>query len=69
MLYFQKEIETMPRKAMQELQLERLKWIVHYCYDCSPIYRKKFEPERVVGRQPGLGRGGRDDRSRLVVVG
>ena len=29
----------------------------------------RAEPERVVGRQPGLGRGRRDDRSRLVIVG
>lgn len=43
MEYFQKDIETMPRRAMRELQLERLKWIVHYCYDCSPVYRKKFD--------------------------
>ena len=31
-MFFQKDLETMPRKQLEELQLERLKWVVDYCY-------------------------------------
>ncbi len=49
MEFFNKEIETMPRKQMQELQLERLKHIVSYCYDKVPMYKRKFDE---VGLKP-----------------
>ncbi len=39
---FQKEIETMPRKDIEALQLERLKWIVRYCYNNTEFYNKKL---------------------------
>lgn len=42
-MFFQKEIETMPRKKLQELQLERLKWMVGYCYDNVPFYQKRLQ--------------------------
>lgn len=42
-MIWNKEIETMPRKKMRELQLERLKYIVRYCYDNVPFYKKRFE--------------------------
>ena len=40
--FFQKEIETMPRKEIDKLQLERLKETVAYCYNNVPFYHKKL---------------------------
>ena len=42
-MFFQKEIETMSRKEMDALQLERLKWTVDYCYKNVPFYTKKLD--------------------------
>ncbi|MGN1169161.1 MAG: phenylacetate--CoA ligase family protein [Acutalibacteraceae bacterium] len=42
MNYFQKELETMPRKDIEALQLERLKSTVAYCYNNVPFYNKKL---------------------------
>ena len=42
-MYFQPEIETMPRKDLEALQLERLKWTVDYCYRNVPFYTKKLD--------------------------
>lgn len=39
---FQKEIETMPRKELEALQLEKLKWTVNYCYNNTAFYHKKL---------------------------
>jgi phenylacetate-CoA ligase len=41
-LFFQKDIETMPRKKLEELQLERLKHIVDYCIKNVPFYNKRL---------------------------
>ena len=41
-MFFQKEIETMSRKRLEELQLERLKWLVKYCSDNIPFYNKRL---------------------------
>ncbi len=41
-MMFQKEIETMPREQIEALQLERLKYIVKYCYDNIPLYTKRL---------------------------
>ncbi|MGB9975963.1 phenylacetate--CoA ligase family protein [Thermovenabulum sp.] len=38
-----KEIESMPRKKLEELQLERLKKIVNYAYENVPFYKKTFD--------------------------
>lgn len=51
-MFFQKEIETMPRQKIEELQLERLKWLVKYCFDNVPFYNKRLSeagvaPERI----------------------
>lgn len=43
MRFFQKDIETMPRKDIEALQLERLKQTVKYCYDNVPFYHKRLE--------------------------
>jgi phenylacetate-CoA ligase len=40
--YWNKPIETMPRKKLRELQLKKLKEQVKHCYDHSSFYRRKF---------------------------
>jgi phenylacetate-CoA ligase len=47
--FFQKDIETMPRRAIEALQLERLKAIVNYAYDNVPFYKRKLD---AVGVKP-----------------
>lgn len=42
-MFFQPEIETMPRRDLEALQLERLKWTVDYCYRNVPFYTKKLD--------------------------
>lgn len=42
-MFFQKEIETMSRKQIEEIQLERLKYTVEYCYTHVPFYKKKLD--------------------------
>ena len=41
-MFFQKDIETMSRKDIEKLQLERLKWLVKYCMDNVPFYNKRL---------------------------
>lgn len=41
-MFFQKDIETMPREQIEKLQLERLKWLVKYCSDNIPFYNKRL---------------------------
>ena len=41
--YWQKDIETMKRPELEALQLERLRYIVAYCYERVPFYRKRFD--------------------------
>ena len=38
-IFFDKEKETMKRKDIEALQLERLKWTVNRCYDRVPYYK------------------------------
>ena len=42
-MFFQKELETMSRSKIEEIQLERLKYTVRYCYDRVPFYKKKLD--------------------------
>lgn len=42
-MFFQKDIETMSRKKLEELQLERLKWTVDYCASNIPFYSKRLK--------------------------
>lgn len=42
-MFFQKDIECLDRKKLEELQLERLKWTVDYCYRNVPFYTKKLD--------------------------
>ncbi len=46
-MFWQKELETMGRRELEELQLTRLKWMVSYCYQTVPMYRKKFDDAKV----------------------
>ena len=41
-MFFQQEIETMPRSRLEELQLERLKWSVDFCIRNVPFYAKRL---------------------------
>ena len=41
-MYFQKDIETMPRQDIEELQLKRLQKLVDYCYNNVEFYNKKL---------------------------
>ena len=42
-VYFQPEIETMPREQLRELQLERMKKSIRHAYDNVDFYKKSFE--------------------------
>lgn len=46
-MFFQKDIETMSRKNLDELQLKRLKWMVDYCYNNIPFYNKQLKKANV----------------------
>jgi phenylacetate-CoA ligase len=41
--YWNKPIETMPRKQLRELQLKKLKELVKHCYDNSAFYKRKLK--------------------------
>ncbi len=41
--YWNKSVETMPRKQLRELQLKKLKAQVKHCYSNSPFYQRKFK--------------------------
>ncbi|GAA6396319.1 phenylacetate--CoA ligase family protein [Solibaculum mannosilyticum] len=41
-MFWQKDLETMPRPKLEELQLERLRWIVDYCIRNVPFYAKRL---------------------------
>jgi len=47
---FNPKIEKMPQQKLREIQLERLKNIVHYVYEHVPFYRKKMKEADV---EPG----------------
>lgn len=40
---FSPEIETIDRKQLREMQLERLKHIVAYAYDNVEMYKRRFD--------------------------
>lgn len=48
-MFFQKEIETMNRKELEELQLQRLKKMVDYCYNNVPFYHERLNQAGVTG--------------------
>ena len=52
-MFFQKEIETLPRSRIEALQLERLKHIVSYAYDNVPFYRRRMDETGVKPKDIG----------------
>ena len=42
-MYYQEEIETMPRADLEALQLERLRKSVAYAYERIPLYKQRFD--------------------------
>ena len=46
-MIFDREHETMSRKDLEALQLERLKRIARYCYDNVKFYHDKFDAQGV----------------------
>ncbi len=42
-MFFEKELETMDRKSLENLQVERLKEKIEYAYNNVEFYRKKFQ--------------------------
>ena len=41
-MFFQKELETMSRAQIEEIQLKKLKHLVKYCMDNVPFYNKRL---------------------------
>lgn len=46
-MFFQKDVETMKRKDIEALQLEKLRHMVDYCYRNVPFYAKKLDEAHV----------------------
>lgn len=46
-MFWQKELETMPREKIREIQLEKLKWTVKRCYDNVPYYKQIMDEKKV----------------------
>ncbi|UCE33443.1 MAG: AMP-binding protein [Deltaproteobacteria bacterium] len=41
--YWNKEIETVPRERLEEIQLQRFRERMQYVYDRSPMYKRKYD--------------------------
>ena len=46
-MFWQKDIETISRKALEELQLKRLKQTVRQAYKNIPFYKEHFSKSTV----------------------
>ncbi|MBP1737513.1 MAG: phenylacetate-CoA ligase [Oscillospiraceae bacterium] len=46
-MIYNREIETMPRKELEALQLARLKKLVRYCYENVKFYHDRFDAEKI----------------------
>lgn len=42
-MIYNRQMETMPRKEIEALQLERLRHLVRYCYDNVKLYHDRFD--------------------------
>ncbi|MBE6707798.1 MAG: phenylacetate--CoA ligase [Ruminococcaceae bacterium] len=51
MMFFQKDIETMPRRELEALQLERLRHLVDYCHKNVPFYRDRLDAAGVTAEK------------------
>ena len=47
--FFQKDVETMGRKELDALQLQRLRRMVDYCYNHVPFYHKRLGEAGITG--------------------
>ena len=50
-MFFQKDIETMPRRELEALQLERLRHLVDYCHKNVPFYRERLDAAGVTAEK------------------
>lgn len=50
-MFFQKDIETMSREKIEEIQLERLRWLVDYCHKNVPFYHDRLEKAGVTAEK------------------
>lgn len=50
-MFFQKDIETMPRRELEALQLERLRHLVDYCHKNVPFYRDRLDAAGVTAEK------------------
>ncbi len=41
-MFFDRETETMPRSQIEQVQLERLKWVVKHCYENVEFYHHRL---------------------------
>jgi len=48
-LFWEEELETAPRGKIADLQLERLKKLIDYCYSNVPFYKKKLDDAGIKG--------------------
>ena len=42
-MFYEEELETMPREELEQLQLERAQKLVKYVYDRIPLYKERFD--------------------------
>lgn len=42
-MFWEKDLETMPRKKLEELQLERLRWLIDHADRNVPFYHERFQ--------------------------
>lgn len=50
-MFFQKDAETMSRKQIEEIQLNRLKWLMDYCCKNIPFYHDRLEKAGVTAEK------------------
>lgn len=50
-MFFQKDIETMPREQIEKLQVERLRWLVDYCIKNIPFYNDRLTKSGVTAEK------------------
>lgn len=50
-MFFQKDIETMPRNKIEAIQLERLRWLVDYCSSNIKFYHDRLEKAGVTAEK------------------
>ncbi|MEE8436572.1 MAG: hypothetical protein V3S64_17425, partial [bacterium] len=42
-IFWERELETLPREALRAVQLKRFQERMQYVYDRSPMYRRKYD--------------------------